>query len=387
VIANYTFRLFLLGWVITVLCSAVFSQKATLGKEQKHYESLSIFKDSIQVKEDAMRTTGKRGTYEWWYFDAHLEDGSKIVIVFFTKPTHKVNGPLKPLCTVDIDWPDGSKIHREYSAPVKNCQFSKKQCDVVIGNNFFRGDLDHYEIHFEDDSLMVDIVLERESPSWRPQTGHWYFGKKQKKFFAWFPAVPQGGVTAEIRYQGHTHKLKGSGYHDHNWYNKNILAMFDHWYWARAELGEYSIILSQMIATKKYDYMEFPIVMIAKNGEIIADNEKNLELLKEEIELDNDIGKPVADRLLFSYQDRENKYKVTFSRDQNIFINKMIESTNGFQKFLAKIMGFDGAYVRFAGEASIEVFENNSLTEQIHDNAIWELMYFGKYKKDQLSTR
>ena len=32
--------------------------------------------------EDGMRSTGGKGTYEWWYFDAHLEDGSILVIVF-----------------------------------------------------------------------------------------------------------------------------------------------------------------------------------------------------------------------------------------------------------------------------------------------------------------
>jgi hypothetical protein len=25
----------------------------------------------------------RKGTYEWWYFDAHLDDGSTIVIVFY----------------------------------------------------------------------------------------------------------------------------------------------------------------------------------------------------------------------------------------------------------------------------------------------------------------
>ena len=33
-----------------------------------------------------MRTDGGKGTYEWWYFDAYLNDGSKLVITFSTKP-------------------------------------------------------------------------------------------------------------------------------------------------------------------------------------------------------------------------------------------------------------------------------------------------------------
>ena len=375
---KYIFRLVLSIMIIAVLSDAAFAQKAIAGKEKIHYERLNIFSDSIQVREDGMRTTGKRGTYEWWYFDAHLDDGSKIVVVFFTKPPHKVNGRLNPWCTVDIDWPDGSKIHREYAAPAKESRFSEEQCDVVIGNNFFRGDLKHYEIHFEDDSLSVDISLERETASWRPHTGHWYFGKRQKKYFAWFPSVPQGEVSAVIRYQGSTKKLQGTGYHDHNWYNKNILAIFNHWYWARAEVGDYTIILTRMTTTKKYGHIEMPIVMIAKNGEIIADDEEKLKLIKKEIEINKETGKPVANILIFNYEDDDRKYIVTFNREENIYIKKMIESIRGIPRLFAKIAGFDGSYIRFSGVVSLEVYENNILTDHIEDNAIWELMYFGK---------
>jgi len=377
-IPKYLYKPVLVVLIFIVLSNVALAQKAMLGKEKKHYEALNIFPDSIVIREDGMRTNGKRGTFEWWYFDAHLNDGSQVVIVFFTKPTHKVKGRFNPLCTVDIDWPDGSKIHREYTDQAKESQFSREECNVVIGNNYFRGDLKHYEIHFEDDSLLIDIKLDRETDSWRPHTGHWYFGKKQKKYFAWFPSVPSGKVSANISYQGRTKALEGSGYHDHNWYNKNILIMFNHWYWARAELGDYTIILSHMTATKKYDYVEFPIVMIAKNGKILVDNEEKLTLDKKDIELNEETGKPVADILNFNYKDTDRKYQVTFTREQNIYIHKMIESTRGFPKFIAKLTGFDGSYIRFTGDVSLEVFEDNILKDQKENNAIWELMYFRK---------
>lgn len=367
-------------FISVIAVNTTLAQKAIVGKEENHYESLKLFPDSIQVQEDGMRTTGKRGTYEWWYFDAHLDDGSKVVIVFFTKPPHRVNGRMDPVCTIDIDWPDGSKIHREYNCEEKKSLFSEEQCNVILGNNFFRGDLEHYEIHFEDDSLIVNINLDRKSPSWRPHTGHWYFGKKQKKYFAWFPAVPLGNVSADIQYRGSKKTIKGSGYHDHNWYNKNILTMFDHWYWARAEIGDYTVILTQMITTKKYDFVELPLVMIAKNGQILADDEEKSKLIKRDIELNEETGKPVADVLIFNYEDGDKQFKVTFNREHNIFINKMIESTSGVQKFFAKMTGFNGSYIRFAGDVSLEVYDKDILVDQLNDKAIWELMYFGKTK-------
>lgn len=378
IVLKYIFKYVLFILVFVLLNNVVFAQKAVLGKEKQHYDALNIFPDSIVPREDGMRTTGKKGTFEWWYFDAHMDDGTKIVIVFFTKPTHKVRGRLNPLCTVDIDWPDGSKIHKEYNAPIKESQFSEEQCEVYMGNNYFKGDLKHYDIHFEDDSLTVNIKLDRTTPSWRPHTGHWYFGKRQKKYFAWFPAVPSGEVSATIQYRDEKKELSGSGYHDHNWYNKNILMMFNHWYWARAEVGNYSVILSHLTTTKKYDHVEFPIVMITKNGKIVADDESKLNFAKKGIAINKETGKPVADKLIFDYEEMDMNFKVTFNREQIIFINKMIESTKGFPRLIAKLSGFDGAYIRFTGEVSLEVYEKHNLIDQQQENAIWELMYFRK---------
>ncbi len=92
--------------------------------------------------------------------------------------------------------------------------------------------------------------------------------------------MPSGEVSATIQYRDEKKELSGSGYHDHNWYNKNILMMFNHWYWARAEVGDYSVILSHLTTTKKYDHVEFPIVMITKNGKIVADDESKLKFYK-----------------------------------------------------------------------------------------------------------
>ncbi len=56
----------------------------------------------------------------------------------------------------------------------------------------------------------------------------------------------------------------------------------------------------------------------------------------------------------------------------------MIESTKGFPKLLAKISGFDGSYIRFSGSVSLEIYDDSTLIEHAEDDAIWELMYFGK---------
>jgi hypothetical protein len=71
-----------------------------LGTDQQEYEQLGIKKGLIEPWEDGFRTDGSKGTYEWWYFDAHLSDASKVVIVFYTKDLIDVGKPLAPYVSI-----------------------------------------------------------------------------------------------------------------------------------------------------------------------------------------------------------------------------------------------------------------------------------------------
>ena len=58
---------------------------AWLVTDDDEYDLLGIEKGSPKPWEDGLRTNGAKGTYEWWYFDSKLNDGSSLVVVFFTK--------------------------------------------------------------------------------------------------------------------------------------------------------------------------------------------------------------------------------------------------------------------------------------------------------------
>ena len=75
---------------------------ATLGASDEQYRRLGMSKDHIELWEDGMRTDGGKGTYEWWYFDAYLNDGSKLAITFRTKPIIDVGKTLDPFSMRDV---------------------------------------------------------------------------------------------------------------------------------------------------------------------------------------------------------------------------------------------------------------------------------------------
>ncbi|SRR5216684_3844904 len=71
------------------------------------YKRLGIAPAEIAEFEDGQRIGTERGRYEWWYFDAHLDDGATVVVVFYTKPNVSPNGPLAPRVTINLTLADG----------------------------------------------------------------------------------------------------------------------------------------------------------------------------------------------------------------------------------------------------------------------------------------
>jgi len=54
----------------------------------------------------------------------------------------------------------------------------------------------------------------------------------------------------------------------------------------------------------------------------------------------------------------------------------MINSVKGAKRMLAKLVGFDGAYMRFTGQVTVERLSGDPVT--VTAPGLWELMYFGK---------
>jgi hypothetical protein len=214
------------------------------------YKRLDISPVEIAEFEDGQRIGTERGRYEWWYFDAHLDNGATIVVVFYTKPNVSPNGPLAPRITINITLPDGRTFEKFLDTRPELFNASKSGCDVRVGTNRFVGDLNRYHITATIEEISVEIELTGEVPAWRPKSGHLYFGVEgREKLFAWLPSVPRGRASVRYRIGDEEHRASGSGYHDHNWGDVPMQTLMHNWYWARASVGPYTIIASHITAT------------------------------------------------------------------------------------------------------------------------------------------
>jgi hypothetical protein len=342
------------------------------------YARLRLTRDHIEPWEDGARTDDRPGSYEWWYFDAHLEDGAKLVVVFMDKDFTTPQKPLSPAIRLNLDLADGRSFEKMVEFDDALWSSAKDHADVRIGENRFTGDLQTYRINATVDEIAVDITLEREVPSWRPETGYLLFGEARNLEFSWLPSVPQGRVTATYRIGDDRHETRGIGYHDHNWGNVGMMDIIHDWYWARGQAGPYSVIASYITAHERYGFTAVPIFMLARDGKLVGDDPALLRFEALGPYTDALTGKPVANVTRYTYAIDNERYVATFTRHRDLIRNRMIESLHGVKRAAAELLRFDGAYLRFSGEIRVEHYRGPEIVDQYAtDDAIWELMYFG----------
>jgi predicted secreted hydrolase len=256
---------------------------AVMACEPRDYARLGLSPTSIAQWEDGARTDASAGTYEWWYFDAHLADGAKLVVSFMDKgDIADPKGPLSPVLRLNLDLPDGRHFDKLVHYPPDQWSAAKDHADVRLGDNRFSGDLHTYRIHATADEVSVDVTLTGEVPPWRPSTGYMLFGADRALEVAWLPAVPQGAVAVKYSIDGEQHDTTGVGYHDHNWGNVGLMKVVHDWYWARGQAGPYSVIAS------------------------------------------------------YTYRDGEDRYLVAFTRTHDLSVDRMIDTVKGVKRVAAK---------------------------------------------------
>src|ERR1700681_4785931 len=156
---------------------------AVMANSPEDYERLGLSSTSIAPWEDGARTDDSAGTYEWWYFDAHLADGAKLVVVFMNKDLAEPQKPLSPLLRLELDLADGRRFEKLIHFPASAWSAARDHADVRLDNNRFTGDLHTYRIVAAADEISVDVTLTGEVPPWRPATGYMLFGAESSLEF------------------------------------------------------------------------------------------------------------------------------------------------------------------------------------------------------------
>lgn len=359
---------------------------AFLASSPEHYSALGIVKDAPAIWEDGIRTDGQEGSYEWWYVDTEFDDGTTVVVVFFTKNGFDVAGPARPTATLQATFADGSTMLREIYEEGKVIDAASDKADVRVQDAYLRYVDGNYELKFVHEDITYEAFMTSQQPMYRPETGYMYFGAEQEHFFAWFVAQPSADVVATLTRDGVSQELHGHGYHDHNWGNIAMNELINHWYWGRVSIGGYTIITSDIIAEAGYGYTRIPLMFIANDGGIIQHDLRQIQVERADTVQHPETQKFIDNHLTFRQVDENGvKYTVEYFRQEDIAVNSLLRNLPPFTQFMARLVGANPTYIRSLGTVKLTV-EDGDTVQVFESEGLWEQMAFGSNREAIIGT-
>ncbi|MFV8230020.1 lipocalin-like domain-containing protein [Mycolicibacterium peregrinum] len=383
--------------------------RARLMNTPEDYASLGVQRGEIETWEDQQRNDTKPGHWEWWYFDAILDDGTAVVIQFFTKALSGLDKDgAQPSLAMKVTRPDGSHYERQIDCAAGSSHIGTGKADLRFGPHCFIGDLVDYRIKVDPSDgpkagLGADLRLHSLASPWRPGTAYFGFGDHDEETFTWLCAVPRGEVSGTLTIDGKTIEVRGSGYHDHQWGSNIYFKLWNHWTWARQRYDDYTVVLFDLNARAEYGRKRFPLFFIQdKDGNVIFESTSDVdcEVLEEYRNAEQGKDYPKIARYRFEHGTKKIQYTLTVERviestsliDVNL---KMLKTKLG--PFYAVVGGLarrvarrkatklglqSATYSRYLANGEM-VLDDGGQTITRSDQLIYEFMYPGATYKEE----
>lgn len=208
----------------------------------------------LALKEDGQRVELADNTFEWWYFDTVMDDGSTCVVNFLSKVPF-ISGPPTPILQLNISPPSGRYIQKVLVLDASTYSAASDHCHVTMGENSVEGD-DHYtyRIRVKAEDIAADLTLRRVVPGWR-EGPFLTPDEAAKKWLGEQVVIPSGTAEGTLTYNGATHNVRGTCYHDHQWGGAGLEqpgqpgTKITSWYWARIQAGDHAVVMAQVYGT------------------------------------------------------------------------------------------------------------------------------------------
>ncbi len=321
-----------------------------------------------QIWEDGLRTDPNGKSFEWWYFDTNFDDGSTLVLTFFTKQAQNTSGPLKPQIQIVYTTPRGERIKFNQEYQPSEFKASSDKCDIKMGPNKVEGDLKTYNLHVEVGELLGDIEFKRVAPSYSTTEN-----KNDKvSTFGWFPAIPYGTVSGSLTYKGVKVGVKGNGYHDHNWGTMDMKGFCDYWYWGRGNVNGYYTVFSVMYLRKFLGGKQASIFYLANDKEILVGDSNHLMLSKTDIKPPRPTADHLPKELTFKYDNNGETVEFNLSNPKLIESADPMGGETGFRKFWSHLFS-KPLYVRYNANLKMDIKLEN-IKDKKDGSGLYEIM-------------
>lgn len=186
--------------------------------------------ETILPEDDAYHGPYAIPTAEWWYFDAIFNNGYALHAGITIYSIYD-QGLLR--YTIEI-YKNEKILVRDSAMTIFLPFLTSKERPTIVFKDKVEMSLDEesfkkekkwvYRLHMEIDQNGVDLLYIGTTEGWKCE------GKRE----GWVVPLPKAVVHGELKIDGLTIKVKGFGYHDHNW-NYTFLTGIESkgWFWGR----------------------------------------------------------------------------------------------------------------------------------------------------------
>lgn len=366
-------------------------------EQTEDYEKLNMVPGVINVWEDGRQSVEGKSGSEVWYFDAILDDGSKFVGGFRTKPATASENPDDiPLMVVTVTDADGTVYSDTATYSPSESFISKEKCDFKCGPHSVSGDLKDYQIHIAPidhtktkeqtiDGLTctalkgvgVNLYFHAEVKPFRHGAGRTVFGEDDSQFSSWL-CIPRMAVEGTITVNGEERKVHGMGYHDHRCMAINDMKAWHHWLWGRQTFEDYTVVIYDLITSEAFGFVEIPLFAIYdKNGNIIFDNDGTMVRDITEMSWEEKSRKEYPKVITYHMKKEDVEIQYSLNWKEILEVREMYWSLPEQQRAIFDQMGIQVSYNRYYSEGSLKITEKDQVTER-SGNMIYEFAYVGK---------
>jgi len=316
----------------------------------------------------------KKGMYEWWYFDAHMESGHTVV-VFFYAANPNPGSAGKSGVEIVVLRPDGSRSQKFVPYDKSAFTASRDRADIKVGENYLKvkqapGELPVYEVYVKEKELGCHLIYRAEVNGWKPGRGVSHFG--DMGYFAWVVPFARASVEGTVTDGNHTLQVKGIGYHDHNWLDFQFPRIIDYWMWGRIYSPHYTVSYAFIQCNKKMNNHAVKVLMLAAGKDVILSTGE-FDFVKQDFVFNKKAGHSYPKKLVISVP---NELVVNLNVRNVLESQDMLESFSLPLRLAAKyLLRLRPGYFRLASNFEISVTRQGK-TDKETGTALHEIVLF-----------
>ena len=323
----------------------------------------------------------RRGMYEWWYFDAHLNNGYTIVVFFHaSNPNPGLAG--KTGIEIVLLRPDGRRVQNFYHHRKSEFTAARDRPDVTIGSNTLRvttkdGELPVYEIQVNEKELGCHLIYKAGVNGWKPGSGLSHFG--DLGFFGWVIPFVRASVEGTISEGDETFQVFGVGYHDHNWLNFPFQTIIQYWMWGRIYSEHFTAAYAYIQCNEKVNNHIVKVLMLAEDKEVILSTGE-FDLVKEDFEF-NSIARYAFPRKITL--NAPGSFTAELAMKRILEAQDMLANFHPLLRLIAKyILGIKPGYFRLLSDFELSVKKDGqTITES--GTTLHEIVMFKPIQTEQ----